>query len=142
MSGGRNVWVSHGLLCQCVIRVGGYKIYLRSTQPSLLSTLLPVSYTLLRARWTSVCTKLRRRGRAVERHRVARWDGGSVPLAGGASVLPRSCAAAAAEQLIRSDIQSGFCGGWSGTVIRDFHMKSGGAKLIPVTQNKKSAMPT
>ena len=50
----------------------------------------------LAARWAPACTELRRRERAVERHRLARWDGGSAPFAGGASVLPRSCAAAAA----------------------------------------------
>ena len=85
-----------GLLCQSVIRVSCYQNYSRNTQPALLSTLLPVLYTLLCAHWTSVCTKLRRRGRVLERYRLAQCDGGSAPCAGGAHILLSQLRAGAA----------------------------------------------
>ena len=85
--------VSLRLICQYVIRVSCYKNYTRNTQTALVSTLLPVSYTVRCARWTSVCTKLDRRGRDVERHRRARCDGSSAPCSGGPRISPHGCAA-------------------------------------------------
>ena len=100
MNGGRNVRVSLRLICQYVIRVSCYKNYTRNTQTALVSTLLPVSYTVRCARWTSVCTKLCRRGQDVEHHRRARCDGSSAPCSRGPQISPHSCAAGAEGPLI------------------------------------------
>ena len=92
--------VSYRLICQCVIRVGCYENYTRNTQTALVCTLLPVSYMLRCACWTSVCTKLCRRGQDVEHHRRARCDGSSAPCSGGPQISPHSCAAGAEGPLI------------------------------------------
>ena len=94
------VCVSYRLICQCVIRVGCYENYTRNTQTALVCTLLPVSYMLRCACWTSVCTKLCRRGQDVEHHRRARCDGSSAPCSGGPQISPHSCAAGAEGPLI------------------------------------------
>ena len=95
-----HVCVSYRLICQCVIRVGCYENYTRNTQTALVCTLLPVSYMLRCACWTSVCTKLCRRGQDVEHHRRARCDGSSAPCSGGPQISPHSCAAGAEGPLI------------------------------------------
>ena len=95
-----NVCVSYSLICQCVIRVDCNENYTRNTQMALVCTLVPVSYTLLRARWTSVCTKLGRRGRDVEQHRRTRCDGSSAPCSGGPQISPHGCAAGAEAPLM------------------------------------------
>jgi len=95
-----NVCVSYSLICQCVIRVDCDENYTRNTQMALVCTLVPVSYTLLRARWTSVCTKLGRRGRDVEQHRRTRCDGSSAPCSGGPQISPHGCAAGAEAPLM------------------------------------------
>ena len=92
--------VSYRLICQCVIRVSCYENYTRNTQTALVCTLLPVSYMLRCACWTSVCTKLCRRGQDVEHHRRARCDGSSAPCSGGPQISPHSCAAGAEGPLI------------------------------------------
>ena len=100
MSGRRNVWVSFRLICQYIIRVSCYENYTRNTQTALVSTLLPVSYTLRCARWTSVCTKLCRRGQDVEHHRRARCDGSSAPCSRGPRISPHGCEAGAVSPLM------------------------------------------
>ena len=95
-----HVCVSYRLICQCVIRVGCYENYTRNTQTALVCTLLPVSYMLRCACWTSVCTKLCRRGQDVEHHRRARCDGSSAPCSRGPQISPHSCAAGAEGPLI------------------------------------------
>ena len=52
--------------------------------------------------WTSVCTKLCRRGQDVEHHRRARCDGSSAPCSGGPQISPHSCAAGAEPEAERS----------------------------------------
>ena len=78
---------------QCVIRVSCYENYTRNTQTALVCTLLPVSYMLRCACWTSVCTKLCRRGQDVEHHRRARCDGSSALDAAGVLDLPQESTA-------------------------------------------------
>ena len=95
-----HVCVSYRLICQCVIRVRCYENYTRNTQTALVCTLLPVSYMLRCACWTSVCTKLCRRGQDVKHHRRARCDGSSAPCSGGPQISPHSCAAGAEGPLI------------------------------------------
>ena len=95
-----HVCVSYRLICQFVIRVSCYKNYTRNTQTALVSTLVPVSYTLHRARWTSVCTKLCRRGPDVEHHRRAQCDGSSAPCSRGPQISPHGCAAGAEAPLM------------------------------------------
>ena len=92
--------VSYRLICQYIIRVSCYENYTRNTQTALVSTLLPVSYTLHRARWTSVCTKLCRRGPDVEHHRRAQCDGSSAPCSRGPQISPHGCAAGAEAPLM------------------------------------------
>ena len=95
-----HVCVSYRLICQCVIRVSCYENYTRNTQTALVCTLLPVSYMLRCACWTSVCTKLCRRGQDVEHHRRARCDGSSAPCSGGPQISPHGCAAGAEAPLM------------------------------------------
>ena len=83
------------LICQCVIHVSCYQNYTRNTQTALVSTLLPVSYTLLCHAGRRCPRKLDRRGRDVELHRRARCDGSSAPCSGGPRISAHGCAAGA-----------------------------------------------
>mgnify|MGYP000603632858 CR=1 FL=1 len=89
------------------LRISYYENSSRNTQSALPTTLLPVLSMPSFARWAPACTELRRRERAVEFHRLARWDNVSPPFAGGSPLLPRSCAAAAAALHIRQPARLG-----------------------------------
>ena len=56
-----------------------------------------------------MCTKLRRRGRVLERYRLAQCDGGSAPCAGGAHILLSQLrAGAAALRMSDPDFRQGY----------------------------------